>query len=335
MTKSKSDEGKIYKVIAGSPTKLMKLGDTEIECYVLDNGVRVLSHTGMQRALGLSDRGGRLADYTKKVAIKPHLTDEVAAAVKNPYKFLRPESDKSNRTTLANGVEATVLKKICDAVLKARRENPSALSKVDEIVTHQAEILLGGFAEIGIIALVDEVTGYKKKKDEYQEILAKYVAKELQQWIKAFGEDYYYQIYRLKGWDWNRFAVDKKNHPWAVAHITNRIVYEKLPDGVVEALDELEPADAKGNRKHRLHQHLTPDEGKVHLLKHLGAIEMIMERHADGEWAAALHEIDTRFPSLRLGDQVALQLDYHVADKNVFDAALSRAVKSAQSEPKK
>jgi hypothetical protein len=32
--------------------------------------------------------------------------------------------------------------------------------------------------------------------------------------------------------------LDKKNHPWEVAKITNRIVYEKLPQGVFEKLRE-------------------------------------------------------------------------------------------------
>lgn len=95
-------------------------------------------------------------------------------------------------------------------------------------MAYVSRILLGAFAEVGITALVDEATGYQKEKDEYQKILERYIAKELQPWLKVFGEDYYYQIYRLKGWDWNRFAVDRKNHPFAVGNITNRIVYEKL-----------------------------------------------------------------------------------------------------------
>lgn len=333
--KTPATSEKIHRVIAGSPTKLMQIGDATIECYVLDNGVRVLSNMGMQRALGLSDRGGRMADFVKKAVLKPYITDEIPAAVKTPYKFYRPQDNESNRSTIASGIEATVLKKLCDGMLKARRDHPEKLSPADLVVAQQAEILLGGLAEVGIIALVDEVTGYQKKKDEYQQILAKYIAKELQPWVKTFGDDYYYQIYRLKGWDWNRFAVDKKNHPWAVANITNRVIYEKLPDGVLDALKEQEPANAKGVRKHRLHQHLTPDEGKVHLLKHMGAVQMIMERHADGDWQAALHDIDTRFPSVRIGDQMTLQLDYNVADKRIFDGTLTRAAKQAEAEPEK
>lgn len=332
---AKESQEKVYKVIAGSPTQLMKIGAAEIECYVLENGVRVLSHRGMQRALGLSDRGGRLTDYVRKSVFLPYITDEIAAAVNKPYRFYRPLSDEDERNTIASGVEATILKKICDAVLSARRDSPDRLSPLDNVVAKEAEILLGGFAEVGIIALVDEITGYQKKKDEYQKILERYVAKELQPWVKTFGEDYYYQIYRLKGWDWNRFAVDKKNHPWAVANITNRIIYEKLPEGIIKALQDTEPADAKGNRKHRLHQHLTPDEGKVHLLKHMGAVEMIMEKHADGDWNGALHEIDTRFASMRIGDQLALPLDLQKGNKRLFDKAIFEAARSGQAEPEK
>ena len=121
------------------------------------------------------------------------------------------------------------------------------------------------------------------------------------------------------------FSVDKKNHPWAVANITNRIVYEKLPDGVLDKLKELSPVNEKGNRPNRLHQHLTPNEGQVHLLKHLGAIVNIMEGFEDGHWLETLHQIDSRFPSHRIGPQRTLPLDFHYGDKIIFNRTLERA----------
>lgn len=95
------------------------------------------------------------------------------------------------------GIKAEIIPKICDIWVKALSDGK--LTENQRKVAEQSRILLGAAAEVGINALIDEATGYQKEKDEYQKILARYIAKELQ--------------------------------PWAVANITNRIVYEKLPDG--------------------------------------------------------------------------------------------------------
>lgn len=70
-----------------------------------------------------------------------------------------------------NGYEATILLDICDGFLDARKN--IKLSPRQEIIAHQAEILMRSFAKVGIIALVDEATGYqyKREKDELQKIL--------------------------------------------------------------------------------------------------------------------------------------------------------------------
>ena len=62
------------------------------------------------------------------------------------------------------------------------------LQKQQEHVAKQAEILVRGFARIGIIALVDEATGYQRdrEKDALAKILQAWVAKEIQAWVQTF-----------------------------------------------------------------------------------------------------------------------------------------------------
>ena len=57
------------------------------------------------------------------------------------------------------------------------------------------------------------------------------------------------------GWDWSLNTSGAwKNHPQLVGKITNDIVYKKLPKGVLDELNRLNPKDDKGNRKHKHHQ---------------------------------------------------------------------------------
>lgn len=319
--------------------ELKFLGNIPVAVLDTPNRDRVVSIRGMANALGVkgggaywarksSDTSDMLPEFVSASYLEPYITDNIQDLLTNTITYT------STSGTTAVGIRAEIIPKICDVWIRAK--NGGALhTEKRQAVAEKAYVMLSAFAEVGITALIDEATGYAKDRLEYEAIIAKYVAPELQAWVKTFGEDFYYQIYRLKGWDWKRFVVDRKNHPWAVANITNRIIYEKLPEGVVEALKEQEPMNAKGQRQHRLHQHLTPDDGKVHLLKHLGAVQMIMEKYDDGQWTEALHEIDTRFKSERLGTQLGLGLDKLSGDKRIFDNALSRAAMAEQKEPGK
>jgi len=313
------------------------VGSLKIPCAVLDNRERVVSIRGI--ATALETKGGGAYWKQKKENPDQEMLPEFISA-KNIEKYAKdslPEllsgtvTYKATSGQESEGIRADIIPKICDIWVRALSDG--VLTEKQKKTAKQAHILLSAFATVGISALIDEATGFQKEKDEYQKILLRYIATELQPWLKKFGDDYYLQIYRLKGWDWNRFFVDRKNHPWAVANITNRIVYEKLPDGVLDALTDLEPKNTSGNRTNRLHQHLSPDEGQVHLLKHLGAIVNIMERYEDRQWDEALHEIDRRFPSKRIGTQNTLA--FQTADKNAFENLIGRASKPTEEEKKK
>jgi hypothetical protein len=283
--------------------KVVKSGELDIAgikvpVAVLSNGKRVIFQREMVGLLTGNKKGG-LQRYLSAANLQPFVPLKFKGKDLEDVVFVFPY--KGN---LTQGFEGTDLIELCDMYLKARQATtedgkPILLAGQKDLAL-QAEIITRSFAKLGVVAAIDEATGFQKEKDEYQKLLSQYIAEELQPWIKTFGENYYFQIYRLKGWDWEtRRITDRKNHPWEVAKITNRIVYEKLPSGIIDKLRELNPKNESGNRKHRNFQFLTPNAGYVHMVKHLGHVEAIMERHTDGDWFKALHEIDARFPSQR------------------------------------
>jgi hypothetical protein len=83
---------------------------------------------------------------------------------------------------------------------------------VREMVAAQAEILVRAFAKVGIIALVDEVTGYQdaRARDALAKILEAYIAKELRKWVRTFPPDFYKEMFRLRGLDYGASKVKKK-----------------------------------------------------------------------------------------------------------------------------
>ena len=154
---------KIKQATYGSEDHPLRIGDTEIAAYVLEDETRVLSQSGLQSGIGMSTSGGgrgahRLAQFVEGLAEKGVNCKNLAARVRTPIPFRRKTGGG-----IAYGYEATILADICDAVLAARREG-GVLAPNQSHLAEQCEILVRGFARVGIIALVDEATGYRKDR---------------------------------------------------------------------------------------------------------------------------------------------------------------------------
>ncbi len=125
-------------------------------------------------------------------------------------------------------------------------------------------------AYVGIIALVDEVTGYQevRDRDELQRILVEaYVNPVLAQWARRFPEEYYRELFRLHGWQYSPLSVKR---PKLLAKRTNDIIYDRLPPGVKEELQRRNPSGEKNKRRKYKHfQFLTDHTGIPQLDKML------------------------------------------------------------------
>jgi hypothetical protein len=281
--------GEILKATHGSPDRPLKIGDLEIPCYVLSNGMRVLSGRGMQSALALGQRHGAiLKDFIGRNSLNDYINNDLAMALSAPVKFWRP--GRGGKT--ASGYEATILADICDVVLAARKAG--ALSGKELDVAEQCEILVRGFARVGIIALVDEATGYQKDraKNELAKILELFVAKELQPWVRTFSVEFYEQMFRLRGL---KFPGNGVKRPQYFGHLTNDVIYRRLAPGVWKELKEQVEKDEKGRLKYKLHQRLTPDLGHPKLRDLLSSVITIMK--LSNQWWDFKDKLDRIHPA--------------------------------------
>lgn len=259
----------------------MSIGELEISCAVLPDGSRVLSQRGVSKALGRRSGGsdykrqdvesgaGKLPVYLGAKNLNPFISDELRVVVNNlvPYKMM----GKSG-ISVAQGVPASILPQICDVWLKAR--DAGKLLKSQLPIAQKADVLMRGLAHVGIIALVDEATGYQRdrEKDALAKILEAFVAKEIQPWIKTFPADYYENLFRLRGLDYP--PENPHFRPQYFGVLTNDIVYKRIAPGVLE---ELKKQAAKGTKGTKLHQGLTPNIGHQKLKEHLASVTTIMK----------------------------------------------------------
>jgi hypothetical protein len=289
---------KILKATHGAPDRPLRIGDIQIPCYVLENGARVLVRSSVVTALGMSIGSSssvtndRLLNFALGKSLSPFFSEDLVNMMKEPFRF------KTTKGTYALGYDATILADICEAVLAARKAG--ALLQRQSHIADQCEILMRGFARVGIISLVDEATGYQEVRDRLalQKILDKFISKELSTWAKRFPDEFYEQMFRLRGWD--KPATLKR--PSVVGILTNDIVYDRLAPGVLQELKNVTPKNEKGKPKHKLHQHLTTDVGHPKLAEHLSNVITLMK--ASSSWTSFYRLIQRALP--RYGNTLEL-----------------------------
>lgn len=290
-------------------TGALEIGDMKFPCAVLSDGTRVLTETDLMKGMGMyrsgalsvrraapDQRGARMPLYLAFKNITPFVDKHLGDVHLTPLKYRTP------RGNIAHGIKADIIPKICEVWLDAQKAG--VLGRRQEVIANKAEILIRGLAHVGIIALVDEATGYQEVRDRLalQAILDKYLRKELAAWAKRFPDEFYKQMFRLRDWQWQGMSI---NRPSVVGKYTNDIVYQRLAPGILKELQARNPKDERGQRKARHHQWFTEDVGHPALAQHLHAVIGLMR--ASATWDHFNRLLQRAFP--RKGDTLELPLD--------------------------
>lgn len=276
-------------------TGALKIGDASIQCAVLEDGTRVLTQYDYLRAIGRSGkpaagRGSADFDEFEKGSplldagnLEPFIDKDLLSSIQ-PIEFRVPSGSK------AWGYKAESLPRVCEVYLKAREAG--ALRKPQLKFAAACELIVRGLAHIGILALVDEATGYQydRARNALAKILEKFVAKELQPWTRTFPLEFYEEIFRLKGWVFDPATMQS---PRVLGKYTNNIVYDRLAPGVRKELQAKNPV-VDGRRKHKMFQWLTGEIGHPKLLAHIEGVKTAMK--LSDTWDEFLVKLNRLYP---------------------------------------
>lgn len=282
------------KIIAGAPDRPLVISDIEIPCYVLEDETRVLVQRGLATGMGMSNpSGAQIGRFAVSKSISPFISNEMKVVLDNPIRFVISGG-------IAHGYPATLLVDLCNAVLAAREAG--TLQRHQIHIAQRCETLIRGLATIGIIALVDEATGYQeiRAKKALADILEAFIARELQPWTRTFPYEFYKELYRLRGWS----GPDGNKRTQQAAKDTNDIIYARVAPGVLEELQELNPMQPNGSRRWRHHQWFKPDPGYIKLNQHIAAVMALMR--AAPNWTRFKANLQRAFPKLR--DQLEMDV---------------------------
>ncbi len=258
----------------------LTIGDMTFPCSVLSNGDRILTQSDFMAGMGMyysgwvaknkseaSDSGG-VPHFLAFKSLEPYVIRHLGHLESIVVKY------RTERGSLAHGIKADIIPRICDVWLDAEQEGK--LGSRQKQIAEKAKLMMRALAHVGIIALVDEATGYQRDRasDALSKILEAFIAKELQPWVKTFPDEFYDELFRLRGLDYPRDTVKR---PQYFGHLTNDIIYKRLAPAVLNELKKATPRAPSGNYSYHLHRRLTPELGHPKLKEHMASVITAMK----------------------------------------------------------
>lgn len=281
----------------------LSVADKELNCAVLEDGTRVLTSTAIFKAFSRPSRGNARVIGIPVFMDAKNLQPFINADLKEQIKRI---SYITKTGKLATGYKAEALPLICDVYLSAR--NSGVLTSSQQPLALAAEMLVRSLSKVGIVALIDEATGYQeaRKKDALQQLLAIYLNEERLKWAKMFPDEFYRQLFRLKNWQYNPIDVRR---PKIVGKLTNQLVYEKLPPTVLDELRKFNPVKNKRTwrREAAHHQHLSEEIGQKDLRDHL--LQLIAIMRISPNWGVFQRNFARAFPGSHEQTELSLRED--------------------------
>ena len=243
---------------------VLRVLDSEIPCYVLEDGRRVIGRTSATEMLTGIKGGGAFEKYIGVAALRPFVP--VESVLERMVSFRLPEVEGLDKAV--KGMPADVWLDVCEGFVKAlhahNQKNAEVKMTPRQIeMAIQAGMFVASVARVGLDALIDEATGYQydRVQDALQVKLHAYLDTEMRKWEKTFPDELWVEFGRLTGW---RGRVTQRPKYWG--KLVMELVYEYLDADVARWLEENAPAPRHGQN---YHQWLSAQYGLRRLVEHI------------------------------------------------------------------
>lgn len=220
--------------------------------------------------IGISTRAKDSVDSFLKLLTHPSIrtskTERILEKVQNGYSI-------GEGVAARLFIDCRVITDFCRVMLQLRE-----IGKIKGQYLKYAqncERFMVGLADTGLAALIDEATGYRKrKKDEYRQLFLSFIREEHSDWVKEFPDTFFDGIYKVY-----HVGRSGRNHPSFFGAFIAKYVYYPLANShgaILEKLREKDPVVSVHGRQYKLHQFLTREVGKPALKRHLDQVETIL-----------------------------------------------------------
>lgn len=246
--------------------------NVEVEKKVL----RLVSIDSFLEIIGISTRTkDALASFVKLLthpSIRNSKSESILKKIQNGY-FL---GEGASRHLF---LDCRIITDFCRLILQLRLIGKIAGSYLR--YAENCERFMLGLADTGLVALIDEATGYRKRRrDEYKQLFIKFIQDEHTEWLKEFQDSFFDGIYKI----YNLPRMTKNQHPRFFGAFIAKYVYYPLANShgaILENLREKNPIFNLNGRQYRHHQFLTEKVGKVALRDHLSKMQAVFALSRD------------------------------------------------------
>ncbi|RZJ29486.1 MAG: hypothetical protein EOO48_07405 [Flavobacterium sp.] len=299
----------------GSDSLKLKIGRKNLGCFVLGNGLAVISTDSIPKALGYDGKSANwlfefLMGVNRLTPIEPALLESLG----RPIRFQIGNSD-----AIRFGISADVFMEACEAILRAKDDGFLYVSELrfakaaSEILNH-----LDGKNLADEIAIA---SGYNLFKQNHKQALARKMSLATMSnypvWVMAFTDDFYQMLLQFKSWEW----TDLNNSAEQVGEYLNDIIFSRIDSALLENLETTRPK--KKYRKNGIPEHYVQHQGLEEYVLALSAlIKASAMNHAIFEQL-----INKSFPRKRelVVEKLQAKAKIPAATNPAFDETLAKA----------
>jgi hypothetical protein len=243
---------------------MLRLLDRDIPCYVLDDGQRVIGRLATTEMLTGIKRQGDFESYIRPANIRQFINTENIGD--RMVSFRLPDVDRLHIEV--KGLPHDVLLDVCRGFMRALEasNNPASgvkLTPRQHQIALQAGLFLAACSDVGLLALIDEATGYQyaRAKDALEVKLHAFLEQEMRKWEKTFPDELWLEFGRLTGW---KGPVHLRPKYWG--NLVMELVYDYLDTDVAQWLRDNAPKPRHGQN---YHQWLSSQYGLQKLTEHI------------------------------------------------------------------
>ncbi|MBK9224956.1 MAG: hypothetical protein IPO23_10725 [Flavobacterium sp.] len=243
----------MLKIRFGQKENPLQLGSVSLNCYILENKMRVLTLHSIQKNLGYEGKSESwVIEFINKLNTFLPIDSDLFAAFKNAI-LIEINDIKGKKASVESTIESHHLIKLCQIIIKAKEEGFLKIAHLKH--AKGAHLIVKTLEKTNIDDLIDQVTGFTRHKivtlEHFVTLLKNQQNDTAVDWIKTIPIDFIEAILEANHLFWE----DVQGKPSALVDLLNEIIFSRIENDVLEAIRKSKPKRVytrKNNKKQEI-----------------------------------------------------------------------------------